>query len=79
MTSTRGIISRKVPLFSPISGIVVSSDFKTSQLDMTDHISTRKMSHDPNRYKDPMKFNPDRHLGPNAEADPMEFVFGFGR
>ncbi|THU91604.1 cytochrome P450 [Dendrothele bispora CBS 962.96] len=38
-----------------------------------------KMSHDASKYKDPMKFNPDRFLGPKPEPDPMEFTFGFGR
>ncbi|KAF8187480.1 cytochrome P450 [Pholiota molesta] len=38
-----------------------------------------KMMHDPAVYKDPMTFNPERFLGPNAETDPKLAVFGFGR
>lgn len=34
---------------------------------------------DPNVYKDPQSFNPDRFLGPNPEEDPYNIVFGFGR
>ncbi|KAK0222302.1 cytochrome P450 [Armillaria fumosa] len=37
------------------------------------------MTHDPEVYKDPMTFNPERFLGPNPEQDPREVSFGFGR
>ncbi|KAF9270162.1 cytochrome P450 [Marasmius fiardii PR-910] len=37
------------------------------------------ITHDPELYPDPDKFNPDRHLGENAQMDPFKFVFGFGR
>ncbi|KAK0200101.1 cytochrome P450 [Desarmillaria ectypa] len=37
------------------------------------------MTHDPEVYKDPMTFNPERFLGPNPEQDPREISFGFGR
>lgn len=30
-------------------------------------------------YKDPTKFNPARYLGPGAESNPEDVVFGFGR
>ncbi|KAI0637905.1 cytochrome P450 [Trametes polyzona] len=38
--------------------------------------------HDPNTYADPMRFNPDRFIsaeGREAERDPRDFCFGFGR
>lgn len=37
------------------------------------------MLHDPAVYKDPFTFNPERHLGPTPEADPLDVAFGFGR
>ncbi|KAK0470764.1 cytochrome P450 [Armillaria novae-zelandiae] len=37
------------------------------------------MTHDPEVYKDPMTFNPERFLGPDPEQDPREISFGFGR
>lgn len=45
----------------------------------TDIPSLRAMTHDPEMYKDPMTFNPERFLGPNPEQDPREISFGFGR
>ncbi|KAI0321419.1 cytochrome P450 [Amylostereum chailletii] len=39
----------------------------------------RKFLHDPEVYKDPYIFNPDRFLGPNPERDPTQFCFGYGR
>ncbi|KAF7360772.1 Cytochrome P450 [Mycena venus] len=39
-----------------------------------------KFLHDPNVYKDPFIFNPDRFLGPNPPPDPTDLgVFGYGR
>jgi hypothetical protein len=38
--------------------------------------------HDPEVYKDPMTFNPDRLIakpGKPAEPDPFDFAFGYGR
>ena len=38
--------------------------------------------HDPKTYADPMTFNPDRFIatpGREAERDPRDFAFGFGR
>ncbi|KAK2011616.1 cytochrome P450 [Colletotrichum eremochloae] len=35
--------------------------------------------HDPNVYKDPSSFNPDRFLEPRNEPDPGEHAFGYGR
>jgi len=37
------------------------------------------MTHDPQVYKNPMEFNPDRFLGDSPEQDPKDMVFGFGR
>ncbi|THV04288.1 cytochrome P450 [Dendrothele bispora CBS 962.96] len=38
-----------------------------------------RMTHDPKTYHDPMKFNPERFLGPKPELDPTDLMFGFGR
>ncbi|KAL5341654.1 cytochrome P450 [Aspergillus crustosus] len=35
--------------------------------------------HNPDVYKDPMTFKPERFLGPVSEPDPADHVFGFGR
>ncbi|PBK58991.1 cytochrome P450 [Armillaria solidipes] len=35
--------------------------------------------HDPETYKDPMTFNPDRFMGKDRERDPRPPCFGFGR
>ncbi|KAJ3850502.1 cytochrome P450 [Lentinula lateritia] len=37
------------------------------------------MTHDPQVYKNPMEFNPERFLGESPEQDPKDLVFGFGR
>ncbi|GAV99374.1 cytochrome p450 [Lentinula edodes] len=37
------------------------------------------MTHDPEVYKNPMEFNPERFLGESPEQDPKDMVFGFGR
>ncbi|KAL0581128.1 hypothetical protein V5O48_000917 [Marasmius crinis-equi] len=34
---------------------------------------------DPDLYKDPSTFNPNRFLGNQSEQDPRKFAFGFGR
>src|SRR6266702_7256684 len=42
----------------------------------------RHFMHDPEVYKDPMEFNPDRLVaqpGKPAEPDPFNFAFGYGR
>lgn len=42
----------------------------------------RHFTHDPDVYKDPMVFKPERFLaegGGEVEPDPRTFVFGFGR
>jgi len=42
----------------------------------------RHFLHDPEVYKDPMEFNPDRLVakpGKPAEPDPFTFAFGYGR
>ena len=39
----------------------------------------RFMSHDPQVYPDPSKFNPERFLGPQPQKDPRDISFGFGR
>ncbi|KAF7334628.1 Cytochrome P450 [Mycena venus] len=41
-----------------------------------------KMTHDPERYADPMVFNPDRFIATEtkeAELDPAQICFGYGR
>jgi len=50
-----------------------------SLLRFDDDIETRKMTHDPVTYPDPMTFNPERFMGPNPEMDPADLMFGFGR
>lgn len=42
-------------------------------------VNDREMSHDPEVYADPFKFNPDRFLGDTPELNPKELFFGFGR
>ena len=42
-------------------------------------LSTRGMTHDEEIYPDPFTFNPNRHLGDDAQPDPYKFAFGFGR
>jgi hypothetical protein len=37
------------------------------------------MTHDEEIYPDPFTFEPNRHLGDDAQPDPYKFVFGFGR
>lgn len=37
------------------------------------------MSRDPLVYESPEAFNPERFLGGQPEADPREYIFGFGR
>ncbi|KAK1233779.1 hypothetical protein PQX77_003046, partial [Marasmius sp. AFHP31] len=37
------------------------------------------ITHDPDLYPNPDKFDPDRHLGEQPQTDPFKFIFGFGR
>jgi len=37
------------------------------------------MLHDPQVYPDPSRFSPERYLGPQAQPDPRDVCFGFGR
>ncbi|KAJ7239357.1 cytochrome P450 oxidoreductase [Mycena rebaudengoi] len=37
------------------------------------------IAHNPDNYRDPMAFNPERFLGDSPELDPAEYTFGFGR
>lgn len=39
----------------------------------------RAITHDPELYPDPFTSDPSRHLGDNAQPNPLKFVFGFGR
>lgn len=39
----------------------------------------RAITLDPELYRDPEEFRPERHLGVHPETDPYKFVFGFGR
>lgn len=42
----------------------------------------RAILHDPEIYPDPMEFQPERYLGPQAPGtnpDPRAFAFGYGR
>lgn len=41
--------------------------------------NTWGMSRSTKYYQDPSTFDPERHLKPDPELDPREFVFGFGR
>ena len=44
--------------------------------------ANRHFLHDPEVYKDPMTFNPDRLIpqpGKPAETDPFDYAFGYGR
>jgi cytochrome P450 len=46
------------------------------------HINDRHFLHDPEVYKNPMTFNPDRLIaqpGNPAEPDPFDVAFGYGR
>jgi cytochrome P450 len=46
------------------------------------YLHSRKMAHDPERYANPMVFDPSRFIATGtkmAEADPARFCFGFGR
>ncbi|KLO17020.1 cytochrome P450 [Schizopora paradoxa] len=38
-----------------------------------------QFTHDPSRYREPTKFNPERFLGENPEPDTHDISFGFGR
>lgn len=42
-------------------------------------ILNRQFTHDPARYRDPLKFKPERFLGENPEPDTHDISFGFGR
>jgi hypothetical protein len=45
-------------------------------------ITSRKMAHNPERYINPMEFNPSRFIATDskeAEQDPAEICFGYGR
>lgn len=37
------------------------------------------MAHDPENYRDPFTFNPDRFLGEHPEIDSRMMAYGFGR
>ena len=46
------------------------------------HTNNRHFLHDPEVYKSPMTFNPDRLIsrpGKPAEPDPFDVAFGYGR
>ena len=49
---------------------------------LTVDLKYRLFTHDPDNYKQPSEFRPERFLsvdGSTPERDPNEFVFGFGR
>ncbi|PPQ75850.1 hypothetical protein CVT24_000608 [Panaeolus cyanescens] len=37
------------------------------------------LMHDEESYPNPSVFDPERHMGPNPQPDPLKFAFGFGR
>jgi len=42
-------------------------------------VSYRAVTRNPEVYKNPEEFRPERFLGPNPELDPRAYAFGFGR
>lgn len=42
-------------------------------------VNIYSLLHDPDTYKNPDEFRPERYLGENPELDPSNMVFGFGR
>ncbi|PAV18972.1 cytochrome P450 [Pyrrhoderma noxium] len=42
-------------------------------------VNIYSLLHDPDTYKNPDEFCPERYLGENPELDPSNMVFGFGR
>ena len=42
-------------------------------------VNIYSLLHDPDTYKNPDEFRPERYLGESPELDPSNMVFGFGR
>lgn len=73
------------PLLIPKGALVIPNIWFVSEKTLSPEelsFATRKMLHDPDRYADPMVFDPSRFIPTStksAEPDPTGMCFGFGR